>query len=76
MHFAESHEYFDEMINKLANLLEEDGLLFIRTASNLAIEYKFKTNDLGIAKLNDGKLRYLLTKGKNRNAENSQLKIN
>jgi len=60
LHFAESHQHFENMFNSLAQLLKPNGQLFIRMTSNLAIEHSFDVKENGIAYLPDESYRYLL----------------
>ncbi|MDB9882527.1 hypothetical protein OAD66_05275 [Bacteroidia bacterium] len=48
------------MVSFLANLLSEDGILFIRMASNFATRVPFIINENGKSNLPDGSTRYLL----------------
>ncbi|MFK8045880.1 MAG: class I SAM-dependent methyltransferase [Crocinitomicaceae bacterium] len=59
-HFAESHQHFENMFNKLSKILKPNGQLFIRMTSNIAIEKSFITQENGTAYLPDDSYRYLL----------------
>ncbi len=61
LHFALSHEIFFRQIEKLASLLNDTGVLFIRMTSNIGLEPEVVINHHGRAMLPDGSERYLLT---------------
>ncbi|MFD1551742.1 class I SAM-dependent methyltransferase [Putridiphycobacter roseus] len=61
LHFADSHEHFEFMFNKLVELMHVNGILFIRMTSNFATANDFHQNEQGVAILPDGSTRYLLT---------------
>ncbi len=64
LHFAESHEHFDAQLDKLIDLLDENGILFIRMTSNIGLEEKLGYGNNGVYDLPDGTTRYLLSRQK------------
>ena len=59
LHFATSHEHFNQLFAKLVKVLKSDGQLFIRMTSDHAMN-KAQLIENGVFKLPDGSNRYLL----------------
>ncbi|MCH2234204.1 MAG: class I SAM-dependent methyltransferase [Crocinitomicaceae bacterium] len=64
LHFAESHEHFNNMFKSLTNLLALGGILFIRMTSDIGLSgFKQDLSD-GRYYLPDDSVRYLLSRNK------------
>lgn len=61
LHFCESHEQFNQAIEKLISLLKNAGVLFIRMTSDIGIATQEKLNG-DLYKLKDGSTRYLVSR--------------
>jgi ubiquinone/menaquinone biosynthesis C-methylase UbiE len=62
LHFANNIAHFFSMINEIIRVLKEDGILFIRMASDIGIEKKVVALGDGIYNIPDGSTRFLLTR--------------
>ncbi|MGK7395042.1 MAG: class I SAM-dependent methyltransferase [Candidatus Cyclobacteriaceae bacterium M3_2C_046] len=64
LHFAKNPDHFEQIFQQLWRVLKHGGILFIRMASDLAIDSKLlKDLDNGWSDLPDGSSRFLLKKG-------------
>jgi len=63
LHFARSHEHFEDMFRSLAQLLAQNGILFIRMTSDIGLPMD-QPKENGVYALPDGSTRYLLTREK------------
>jgi SAM-dependent methyltransferase len=59
LHFAESHQHFENLFAQLVKVLKPSGQLFIRMTSNLQMEEAIALGN-GLFNLPDGSQRYLL----------------
>lgn len=62
LHFAKNHAHFNEMFEKLIELLTENGVLFIRMTSNIGLESHLENGKDGVYKIPDGSTRYLISR--------------
>lgn len=60
LHFAKNKTHFEDMLFSMWNKLNENGILFIRLASDIGIENLVNPIKNGIFKLPDGTTRYLV----------------
>ncbi len=60
LHFAESQQHFNEMLDEMWRVLKTDGLLFVRLASSIGIEDKIELIDGRRYLLPDGSERFLV----------------
>ncbi|PWL27046.1 MAG: class I SAM-dependent methyltransferase [Fluviicola sp. XM-24bin1] len=58
LHFAENHNHFNQMFERLASLLSKDGTLFIRMTTDQGLPGNYQ-NETGVFNLPDGSTRYL-----------------
>jgi tellurite methyltransferase len=63
LHFAKDHDHFDLMFNKLVDLLQPNGVLFIRMTSDIGLNLKHSSEN-GVYELPDLSSRYLITERK------------
>lgn len=63
LHFAENHAHFSKMFESLVTVLESGGILFIRMTSDIGLELE-TIGEQGVFQLPDGSTRYLLTREK------------
>lgn len=63
LHFANSHDQFDNMFTSLVKHLNPNGILFIRMTSDIGLSLK-EGSKTGVFDLPDGSLRYLITRKK------------
>ncbi|MCH2224547.1 MAG: class I SAM-dependent methyltransferase [Crocinitomicaceae bacterium] len=63
LHFAKNHDHFDQLFESLISNLRQNGVLFIRSASNIGLTNS-KPLGNGIHLLPDNSLRYLITREK------------
>lgn len=63
LHFARNHEHFEDMFRSLAQLLVQNGILFIRMTSDIGLPMN-PLQENGVYVLPDGSTRYLLTREK------------
>jgi len=61
LHFAENKTQFEAILFSIWNKLTDNGILFIRLASDIGIEKLVKPIDNGIYLLPDGSKRYLVS---------------
>jgi len=64
LHFANNHEHFILMFDKLVNLLSENGILFIRMTSDIGIESLIENKVGGCCNLPDGSYRFLISRSR------------
>lgn len=62
LHFAKNVAHFFSMTKEMLRVLKEDGILFIRMASDIGIEKKVVALGDGIYNIPDGSTRFLLTR--------------
>ncbi len=62
LHFAKNVAHFFSMTKEMLRVLKEDGILFIRMASDIGIEKKVVPLGDGIYNIPDGSTRFLLTR--------------
>ena len=62
LHFANNIAHFFSMTKEMLRVLKEDGILFIRMASDIGIEIKVVALGDGIYNIPDGSTRFLLTR--------------
>ena len=60
LHFAESQEHFNQMLQEMWRVLKKDGLLFVRLASLIGIEDKIESINGRRFRLPDGSERFLV----------------
>ncbi|MBA2620823.1 MAG: class I SAM-dependent methyltransferase [Acidobacteria bacterium] len=60
LHFAESREHFNRMLQEMWRVLKKDGLLFVRLASSIGIEDKIELINGRRFQLPDGSERFLV----------------
>lgn len=60
LHFSNNQSHFAELLNKIWFYLQKDGILFIRTASDIGIEKLVHHLGDGNYKLPDGSTRFLV----------------
>jgi 2-polyprenyl-3-methyl-5-hydroxy-6-metoxy-1,4-benzoquinol methylase len=60
LHFAESQQHFDRMLEEMWRVLDFGGLLFVRLASTIGIEDKIKLIEGRRYLLPDGSTRFLV----------------
>lgn len=60
LHFANDHDHFNRMFTNLINLLDPEGILFIRMTSDIGMNLLPTQN--GVHHLPDGTDRYLITR--------------
>ncbi len=60
LHFAESQEHFNRMLQEMWRVLKKDGLLFVRLASSIGIEDKIELINGRRFRLPDGSERFLV----------------
>ncbi len=60
LHFAESEEHFDAMLNEMWRTLKPNGILFARLASSIGIEDRIVPVGNGKYKIPDGSERFLV----------------
>ncbi len=60
LHFAESQEHFNRMLEEMWRVLKKDGLLFVRLASSIGIEDKIELINGRRFRLPDGSERFLV----------------
>ena len=60
LHFAESHEHFDAMLQGCWRVLKPGGLLFARLCSSIGVEDHVEDLGNGQFRLGDGSTRYLV----------------
>lgn len=60
LHFAQSHEHFNQMFAKLVSLLNTDGILFVRMTTKMGMT--LSNNDSGIYHLKDETTRYVISR--------------
>ncbi len=60
LHFAESQEHFNRMLEEMWRVLKKDGLLFVRLASSIGIEDKIELINGRRFLLPDGSERFLV----------------
>jgi len=60
LHFAESQEHFNRMLQEMWRVLKKDGLLFVRLASSIGIEDKIESINGRRFRLPDGSERFLV----------------
>ncbi len=60
LHFAESQELFNRMLQEMWRVLKKDGLLFVRLASSIGIEDKIELINGRRFRLPDGSERFLV----------------
>lgn len=63
LHFATDHAHFDQMFDKLIDLLSPNGLLFIRMTSDIGLSLN-DSSENGVYQLPDLSFRYLITEEK------------
>jgi 2-polyprenyl-3-methyl-5-hydroxy-6-metoxy-1,4-benzoquinol methylase len=63
LHFAQNHDHFDQMFEKLLSFLEKDGTLFIRMTTDHGLD-NLAHRDTGVHDLPDGSTRYLINRKK------------
>jgi|TARA_B110000908_G_C10224221_1_gene437035 2-polyprenyl-3-methyl-5-hydroxy-6-metoxy-1,4-benzoquinol methylase len=63
LHFAKDHDHFDLMFNNLVDLLQSNGILFIRMTSDIGLNLNRSSED-GVYELPDQTSRYLITERK------------
>lgn len=62
LHFAQNYSHFRSMFAQLVRVLHPNGVVFIRTASDIGLEPKPELSENGIALLPDSSHRFLLTR--------------
>lgn len=62
LHFAKNKAHFEEMLFSIWNKLNDNGVLFIRLASDIGIEHLVQALGSGNFKLPDNTTRYLVNK--------------
>lgn len=62
LHFAKSHQHFQEMWNELIRCLQHGGILFVRMTSDIGLPQWLQSLGQGRYLLPDGSERYLLTR--------------
>ena len=62
LHFAESHQHFEQMFGELIRVLKPGGSLFIRVATDVGLTQQIVPLGQGRFQLPDGTDRYLLTR--------------
>ena len=60
LHFAESENHFNKMLNEMWRTLKPNGILFARLASSIGIEYLITPTQNGRYKIPDGSERFLV----------------
>lgn len=60
LHFAESEQHFNRMLQEMWRVLKRDGLLFVRLASSIGIEGKIEVINERRFLLPDGSERFLV----------------
>jgi tellurite methyltransferase len=64
LHFAQSHEHFEGMLQSISRVLKPGGYLFARLASDIGIEQHVQPTGNGRYLLPDGSERYLVNEDK------------
>jgi len=62
LHFAESHQAFQQQFAKLVKLMSPGGILFIRMTTDIGMCDALKVNENGVCTLPDESVRYVITK--------------
>lgn len=62
LHFAESHQAFNEQFTRLVQLMAPGGILFIRMTTDIGMDDSLTINEKGICNLPDTTVRYLITR--------------
>ena len=60
LHFAETKDQFDQMLNEMWRVLKPKGMLFARLASSIGIEHLIVPTENGRYNLPDGSERFLV----------------
>lgn len=60
LHFAKNKNHFDQMLQEMWNKLANNGILFMRLASDIGIEHLVKPLENGQYLLPDGSTRFLV----------------
>ena len=64
LHFAQNHQHFDAMFENLINLLNHNGILFIRMTTDIGIQHLLRIDQDGVYELPDKTKRYLINREK------------
>ena len=62
LHFAQDHQHFLQLFDKLYKVLKKNGHLFIRMTTDIGLDLKGNAMGGGTYRLPDGSIRYLITR--------------